>query len=189
MKKLFIIALGLVVTGTSAFANPDLTTAHPDSYSRPVDFIVRGSYHSIQIEDDIDVVLTESDLAGITVVANDKVKRDVQINVVNGVLKIRSTRKSLKNKAIVYVPVSNLERLEINGNSKVTSAGFLNSPVLKVVINGEAIFEIKNHGEVLFDSDNDTELHISKKYISPAVSQSLPNSDKLETDYAALKTL
>lgn len=182
MKKLFVIALSLIATGTTAMGatnNPCVST--PDSYSRPADCIARGSYHTIRVEDDIDVVLTETNLAGITVVATDKFKQDVNINVVNGVLKISSKRNSLKNKAIVYVPVTNLEKLVIEGGSHVTSSGYLNSPLLKVFINGEASFEIRNHGEVVVDSDNETELHVDKKYLRRSLSKAKPHSDALET--------
>lgn len=161
MKNLITIALGLLIAAGNAFATPADNTA---AYSRPADHIARGSYHSIVVEDDIDLVLTESDLAGITVVANDKVKNDVRFKIVDGVLHINSTGKSLRNKAIVYVPVSNLEKLEINGQSRVTSSGILNSPLLKVIIRGEAAINLRSNGDVQVDGDEETELHIDKTY-------------------------
>lgn len=185
MKKLFIIALGLIATGTTAMAEPaNPCISAPDSYSRPADCITRGSYHTIRVEDGIDIVLTESDLAGITVMATDKVKKDVRIKIVNGELKISSSRKSLKNKAIVYVPVSNLKRLVIDGDSHVTSSGVLNSRTLNVLIIGEARFEIRNNGDVVMESDLDTELHMEKKVETPAYSNNTPHSDALEDQHS-----
>lgn len=176
MKKLFILALGLVLTGTTAFAS-----SNPDSYSRPADNISRDSYHTISVDNDIDLVLTESDLAGITVVANDKVKKDILVSEKNGVLIIKSKGRSLKNKAIVYVPVTNLKRLVINGSSHVTSSGFLNSAVLHINVNGEASFEIRNNGEVSFETDNDTEIHVDKQFVTPTQA-ALIHADEAETD-------
>lgn len=163
MKKLLIITIGFLSLGLASVAN---TTGSPTSYSRPVDHITRGSYHSIKVYNDIDVVLTESNLAGITIVADDKVNKDIKFTIKNGVLNIYSKKGSLKKKAIVYVPVSNLSRLEINGDSHVVSAGFLNTPTLNVYINGESTFNIRNRGDVIIHNSLDIELTMDKSFAS-----------------------
>ncbi|HRF27099.1 MAG TPA: DUF2807 domain-containing protein [Ferruginibacter sp.] len=178
MKKLFILSLSILSMASIAIAGPGSNATDNNkhistAYSRPADGISRGSFHSIRIENDIDVVLTETNLAGITVVANDDATRAIQFKVKKGVLHIYSKGRSMKGKAVVYVPVKNLQTLEVMGNSHVSSAGPLSGPSLRLKIHGEATFNIRSNGDVAVESSPDIEIQMSKtvRKCQPAIAK------------------
>lgn len=177
MKKLFILSLSILSMASIAIAGPGSNATDnkhiSTAYSRPADGISRGSFHSIRIENDIDVVLTETNLAGITVVANDDATRAIQFKVKKGVLHIYSKGRSMKGKAVVYVPVKNLQTLEVMGNSHVSSAGPLSGPSLRLKIHGEATFNIRSNGDVAVESSPDIEIQMSKnvRKCQPAIAK------------------
>ncbi|HEX4957938.1 MAG TPA: DUF2807 domain-containing protein [Lacibacter sp.] len=152
MKQFIIMAVSLLSFSAAGVAAP----AHKIVTS----VIASGTvYDVIVINNDIDVVLTESSLAEIRVTGDEKNVQLVKHQVKKGMLIIGSKSGSLKGKATVHVSVSSLRKLEINGSSFVTSNGALRSNKLVVVVNGEAKFDLKNYGDILIESDEDIDLN------------------------------
>lgn len=63
---------------------------------------------------------------------------------------------------IVTISVNNLQSLQINGDGDIKSHGQLRSKKLKLVINGESKFNVRNLGEILLDSDSNIDVQFEK---------------------------
>jgi hypothetical protein len=73
----------------------------------------------------------------------------------------RNFGNSQKN-PVVQIAVSQLKSIEVNGRSKIVSSGFLRSGLLKVRVNEESKFDLKNMGEIIFEADNEISLQFEK---------------------------
>jgi hypothetical protein len=152
MKQFIIMAVSLLTFSAAGIAAPANKTISAVIASGTV-------YDVIVVNNDIDIVLTESPVA---VTGEEKDVNLVKHQVKKGMLIIGSKMGSLKGKATVYVSVSSLKKLEINGKSFVTSNGALKSSKLIVVVNGEAKFDLRNYGDILFETDEDIDIQFEK---------------------------
>jgi Putative auto-transporter adhesin, head GIN domain len=159
MKKLMIMAVSLLTVNASLFAG--ISTVNPGTGHKAT-AAAKPPFHSIVINNDIDVVLTEATDNMIEVKGAAAGINMVNYYIKKGVLYISSRQGSLKGRATVYLSVNGLKNIEINGSSYLTSNGFLNSRRLNVVVRDEAKFELKNRGEILIEADSDIELHVKK---------------------------
>jgi hypothetical protein len=159
MKKLIIMAVSLLTVNAALFAG-NSSVSPVTEYSKVIS--AKAPFHSIVVNNDIDVVLTEATDNTIEIKGEEADVKKVNHYVKKGVLYIGSKVGSLKNKAVVYVSVNDLQSIEVNGKSTVTSKGFLSSSKLKVFVNGEAKFDLKNQGQMLFESDEEIDLHFEK---------------------------
>ena len=144
MKKITIItAAFILIGGLSAFAGK----------KRPISTIVQKefyqlSFSKIVVENDIDLLLSESTDKEIEIWGDSRFTREVEWKIKNGVLYISSKAGSLKNKASVSISVNQLSSLSVTGNSDVKSEGALNSADLKIFVDGEGKIAIKNTGAI-----------------------------------------
>ncbi|WP_407520193.1 DUF2807 domain-containing protein [Lacibacter sp. MH-610] len=164
MKQLIIIAVSLLSFNITAGAG----SVDNCMYRHIIK--AKHSFQSIVINNDIDVVLTECPDAEIYVAGDKKDIAAVSYFVKKGILYIQSKSGSLKGKVTVHVPVSHLQLVEINGNSTVTSNGTLSSRLLKVVVNGEAKFDIRSFGKILVEADESIDVNFeeqNKQHVLP----------------------
>ncbi|HEX4957939.1 MAG TPA: DUF2807 domain-containing protein [Lacibacter sp.] len=157
MKQMIIIAVSLLTFITGVNAHPVQHCAHKQVIK------TKSNYQFIVINNDIDVILTESALTDICISGGKKDIQLVRYYVKNGILFIESKNGSLKGRATVHVSVNNLKQIEINGQSTVISNGTLSSNQLKVVVNGEAKFDLKNIGDILIEADESIDLNFEKQ--------------------------
>lgn len=151
MKQFFILFIS-ILTSTTVVKAADVT--------REIE--LTQSIYSIEISHDIDVVLTESKESTIRITGEEKATNAVLYDVTKGRLKLLSKKGSLKNRITVFIPVQNLRKLNINGNSHIRSNGNLASEKLQVTMNGQAKVEINNIGDIIFHSDEDIDMQIKK---------------------------
>ena len=151
MKQLFNLLIGVLTMAT---------TANAENITREMD--LTASVYSIEVSDDINVVLTQSADAKIRITGEEKDSKAVLLDQKNGRVRLLSKKGSLKNKVTVYVPVQNLRKLVINGKSYVRSNGVIASKNLQVTVAGEAKVEINNLGDIAFEADQDIDLQIKK---------------------------
>lgn len=151
MKQLFIMAIAL-------FAMTSVTKAK--NITREIN--LTSSVYSIEVSDDINLVLTQSTEATLRITGEEKDSKAVLFDNKNGRVRLLSKKGSLKNKVTVYVPVQNLRKLVINGKSYVRSNGVIASKKLDVTIAGEAKVEINNLGDIAFSADQDIDLQVKK---------------------------
>ncbi len=119
-------------------------------------------FDKIIIYNDIDVVLTEATENRIEIKGEVEDVKNVSFYVKKGILYIDSKFHTQKNTAVIYVSVVQLQCIEVNGRSKITSNGFLSSKILNVQVNEESNFELKNHGPIYFKADNEIDLHFER---------------------------
>lgn len=151
MKQLFILFISVLTMAT---------VANAENITREMD--LTSSVYNIEVNDDINVVLTQSTEAKLRITGEEKDSKAVLLNQKNGRVRLFSKKGSLKNRVTVYVPVQNLHKLIINGKSYVRSDGVIASKKLLVTIGGEAKVEINNLGDIAFDADQDIDLQIKK---------------------------
>jgi hypothetical protein len=155
MKQLFILFISVLTMATVAKA---------ENITREMD--LTASVYSIEVNDDINVVLTQSTDAKLRIIGEEKDSKAVLLDQKNGRVRLLSKKGSLKNRVTVYVPVQNLRKLVINGKSYVRSNGVIASKSLQVTVAGEAKVEINNLGNIAFDADQDIDLQIKKWHTS-----------------------
>jgi hypothetical protein len=155
MKQLFILFISVLTMATVAKA---------ENITREMD--LTASVYSIEVNDDINLVLTQSTDAKLRITGEEKDSKAVLLDQKNGRVRLVSKKGSLKNKVTVYVPVQNLLKLVINGTSYVRSNGVIASKNLQVTVAGEAKVEINNLGDIAFEADQDIDLHIKKWHTS-----------------------
>lgn len=153
MKKIIIMAACLCVYSS-------LSVAAAKAFYPPTASGI--AYNMIVVNDDIDIVLTQSTESEIRVIGHEHDVRLVKYRVRNGVLVIESNKGSLKGKVTVFVPVRNLKTVEINGRSFVRSNGILSSKNLLVIVNDEAKLDLRNYGKINFKTDIDIVLEFEK---------------------------
>jgi len=151
MKQLFSLFISVLSIAT---------VANAENITREMD--LTSSVYSIEVCDDINVVLTQSTEAKLRITGEEQDSKAVLLNQKNGRVRLLSKKGSLKNRVTVYVPVQNLHKLIINGKSYVRSNGVIASKKLLVTIAGEAKVEINNLGDIAFDADQDIDLQIKK---------------------------
>ncbi len=155
MKQTIIAAAISVFTLTTAFAaKNDKTEVVKKTATYPIHFT------RIEVSDDIDLELSES--AGQQIEFTGKMKDvdNVVWKIKRGVLYLSSNNGSLKNRAKVSLAVKNLKEIIINGESTVKSVGYLNSPKLSILMDGDCKVSVKNAGQVIINRGQDTELNV-----------------------------
>lgn len=150
MKKIIMFALGLISLATIATAAPAKKTLNVENIFRLI------------VSDDINVILKDSPEGEITISGDEKFVSRVSYYAVNGVLTIKSTKGSLRNKVTVTVPVHNLQFLEVNDNCKVFTKGAIQSTMLKVKVRGEGSIDLKTIGQMVVEADKDIDLTFDK---------------------------
>lgn len=155
MKQLFSLLISVLSLAT---------VANAETITREMD--LTASVYSIEVSDDINVVLTQSTEAKLRITGEEKDSKAVLLDQKNGRVRLLSKKGSLKNRVTVYVPVQNLHKLVINGKSYVRSNGVIASKNLQVTVAGEAKVEINNLGDIAFEADQDIDLQIKKWHTS-----------------------
>ncbi len=158
MKKTIILsALIILATAFTANAQQDLAKGFAISTNgEPV------SFDRIVIDSDIDVMLFEQPAQKILVEGHPKNTANVKWSVKDHVLYLRSNRSSLKGKVLVTVAVYQLKNIEVNGNSTVKSLGSLNSPFIRVQLNGEGSVALQNTGRINVSGTEGTGVEVKK---------------------------
>jgi hypothetical protein len=158
-KKLFIplaLLLGVSLTAAAQKEQPSkLYAATLVSYNTP--------FTKIVVNDGIELVLTENSQEKIWFDGKARQLDKLRWEIKNGTLYLSGKNGSLKDKVRVSVCVQKLRNIEVNGDSWVRSSGYLTSPALDVLVNGEAMVDISNVGKIAVNKTADYELGVMKK--------------------------
>jgi Putative auto-transporter adhesin, head GIN domain len=158
MKKLITMAVSLLTVTAASFAGT--TNESKPAFTKVIS--TKAAFQHIVINGDVDVVLTEKDFVQVDVTGEQKSVEAVTHYVKRGTLYINRKGASKGAKPVVTIAVSDLQSLEVNGDGDVTSKGTLRSSKLKLTINGESKFNVRNLGEILLESDGDIDLQFEK---------------------------
>jgi Putative auto-transporter adhesin, head GIN domain len=158
MKKLITMAVAILITACiAAFASGKAPVAMPQKQ-----FNYQMSFNKIEVADDIDLQLKESDNKIINVTGNDADVENVDWKIKDDVLYLKSKKGSLKNKVHVAIDVTRLKKIVVKGQSTVSSAGPLLSPVLYVYMEGNCYVAIKNTGKIYVINSDNIEVDVKK---------------------------
>lgn len=120
------------------------------------------AFSTIELSDDIDLVLQESTNKVIDISGSEVDIETVDWKIKNGILYISSKKGSLKDKVKVTVSVNQLKRLDVYGKSVVNSLGELGSKSLMVTIDGDSYVSLKNTGNIYVTNSLNTELDVQR---------------------------
>ncbi len=159
MKKLMIPLVILLTVSLTSSAQKDapskLQASTPISY--------HNRFTNIVVNDGIDLVLTENTQDKIWFEGKSKHIDKLKWEIKDGTLYLASKNGSLKDRVKVNVYVQQLTNIRVNGDSWVKSSGYLTSPSLDVMINGEALVDISNVGKISIKNSRDFEIGILKR--------------------------
>jgi hypothetical protein len=156
MKKQIILLVAMIASVLSAGATGK------DSLTKIRNWTVTESFHTIVVNDDVDVMLIEDPSAVISVEGLTKFVDAIQLQVKDGKLIISSTKHYINRRAFVFIPVRHLESIVVKGNSEVNTIGALQSSMLQVYIENDCLVSIRNNGQVKVENNGRIELEFIK---------------------------
>lgn len=111
-----------------------------------------------EIWGDVEIVLSP-DFADRIVLQGDVNDVDrIETGIKNGRLVVRARQVKQVNKTRIIVPAAMLSFIRVNGKGLITSSGQLNTPQLKVELNGEACVQLRSSGSVWVETTPDYDL-------------------------------
>ena len=165
MKKQIILLLALLpVAAISLAANEQ-----PLSGNITKEVRLSKSYTKIVTGGAVDVVLFEANTKLISIEGKQKVVDGISITEANGTLTIES--KSFGRRAVVYVPVSALEAIEANGDSRLSSSTTLSSAKITIQANDNSIVAVRSTGEIIVQEAAEYEMKIVKVNEEPVTNK------------------
>ncbi|MBC7903429.1 MAG: DUF2807 domain-containing protein [Gemmatimonadaceae bacterium] len=148
MKKAFnMLLITLLIAGTSAKSQ----TGEPNYGVKET---LVQNFSRIRINADINVVLVQNDkLSRVYTEGDESLLGEIIVRVKGNELFISSTRPiSYKGKLQVTIPVSNIEKIEVNSAAAIACVNSLKSPFLLVKANNDCDVKIKSRGKVSFET-------------------------------------
>lgn len=159
MKKTILMAAAILLTASAQVFAGDNNNEKPSSLKTSYQL----PFTKLQVKNDIDIRLVENTEKSIAFSGSDAAISKVEWKIKNGVLYISAKKgASLKNKVTITVNVSQLQSLEIRGNSEVKSEGKLSSAMLKVYIDGSCTVDLQNKGSITIYNETDNDLEVKK---------------------------
>ena len=155
MKQFILMAVCLLSIRAAVVAGTN-KSEHRGSAS--VVLLAKAPFDNIVVNGDMDIVLIESPSVQLEVKGEQQHQQSVKHYVRNKTLYILGKANRGTTRPVVYVSIRNLKYIEVNGKSNVSSKGVLNSDILKVRINDEVTLQLRNHGTVLLEADEDIDL-------------------------------
>ncbi|HTL08876.1 MAG TPA: DUF2807 domain-containing protein [Chitinophagaceae bacterium] len=116
---------------------------------------------SICIDGDISLVLTNDTSASVAIEGKEKDISAIQPVMENGVLFINAAKRFSFAKRTVYLPAMALQLIRLNGNGDISSAGYINTHGLHIILNGNITVKVKTRGAIQFDAPD--EIEVKKK--------------------------
>ena len=106
------------------------------------------SYSNLVVLGDVDVTLVQGTSNQLTMEGYQNQLENVTMEVKGNTLYV-STKEKVKGKnPLVYIPVSNLEYLKVQGNSNVTTLGYLRSNDILIELASECNVQVKSSGRI-----------------------------------------
>lgn len=150
MKKQLMIIL---TTAFMLFVNAGVTgNDSADDGTRQ--WTAAATFNKIVINDGVNMVLTEDASQTISIAGKTKFTAAVKLEIKDGVLHISCSKGSASKRVLVYVPVQQLQRITVKGDSEITTFGILQSANIHVRIEGDCYVDIVTRGHITVDHDN-----------------------------------
>ncbi|HYO21115.1 MAG TPA: DUF2807 domain-containing protein [Flavisolibacter sp.] len=106
-------------------------------------------FTSMSVDNDIDVVLTESKTGEMVVEGNAKL---LDMRLSDGHLSLSKKQLGVSAPIKVHVPASYLSKIFMNGNGTLSSSAVLSNQKMKILLAGEAKIAVKSTGSVTVET-------------------------------------
>ena len=160
MKTILIALTGLILaSSTSTKVNAAEVKANRYVLANKA---VAQSYTDIVVLGNVDVTLVQGTSNQVTMEGYQSQLENVSMEVKGHTLYINTKGKSKGRNPMVYVPVSQLEFLRVQGNSNVKTLGYLQSPGLLIELASECHVEVKTTGEIEISEISSVEYKLEK---------------------------
>lgn len=112
-----------------------------------------------EIWGDVEIVLSPAYADRIVLQGDANDINRIATGIKNGRLTVKARRvKQQTTKTRIIVPAAMLSFIRVNGKGLITSSGQLNTPQLKVELNGEASVQLRSSGSVQVQAGPDYDL-------------------------------
>lgn len=144
--KIFILGLLLCTAGTAAFAQktqpevPVSTTVHLTEVPR-----------ALFVDNDVSVILTDSKTTDVVMEGDARDVKAVRVKMNEGTLSLYSSSGQSMAAVKVYVPATQLAKINLLGKTVLRSATTLQTPHLKIIVDGEGIVAVSSVGKVVIE--------------------------------------
>lgn len=127
-------------------------------------FLNAGRVEHVNILGDMEIILLQAPRDNHSIILGQDASEQINLRLSNKTLFISERKGNARNKTVVYLYVSNLKSLTVDGDSQVKTLGSLETAKLDVFVDGYAKVHIRTTGTVKAHSLNDSELEV--KYLS-----------------------
>ena len=105
-------------------------------------------YQQIKVQGDVKVILMNGPSNRLILHGDSKDLSLVKTTIKKGKLVIHADRKQITSRLTVYVPVSGVASMEINGSTEVFSSGTIEVQNLHLILNGNSSASINYSGKL-----------------------------------------
>lgn len=145
--KIFILGLLLCTACTAAFAQKT-KPEHPVSTTVHLTEVPRALF----VDNDVSVILTDGKTADVTIEGDARDVKAVRVKMNDGDLLLSSSFGQSMAGLKVYVPATQLAKINLFGKSVLRSTATLQNPHLKIIVDGEGIVNVSSAGKVVIES-------------------------------------
>ena len=159
MKTILSALTGLILTATTVNANAAEVKANKYVLASKA---VSQSYNSIVVRGDVDIILVQGTSNLMTLEGYQSQLENVTLNVSGNTLYVNTSAKTKGTKPVVYIPVSDLRYLKVQGNSDVKTLGHLEGTDLVIELAHECHVAIKTTANVSISEFSSNEYSVDK---------------------------
>lgn len=151
-NQLFVIAAILAMASFALTSCMDCINGKGEVKTHTVPL---EAFIGIRLEGDADVFLVSDSSKVITIEAQDNIAGNIEMKVKSGILRIgyRDCVK-MSEPVKIYIPVTVLEDLQINGSGNIETRGKFSATTLAIKINGSGNLKLNLTAETIFSEVN-----------------------------------
>ncbi len=140
-----------------SYNNPERTGVSKPPIIRK-ELKVDSTFRSIQIEGDISVMLTNDPAGTIIIEGKENELNKIRPVFKNDVLFIYLNRKNIFSKLTLYLSVTTLQAIRLNGDANISSIESIKADHLHLSLNGNIKVKVNTVGHLSVDTPDDIEL-------------------------------
>jgi septal ring-binding cell division protein DamX len=160
MKTVIKIAIAIVLFAAApAYTNAKLLKTNKYVITNKA---MATDYSRIEIQGNVDVILVQGTSNNLTIEGYQTQLANVAFKVENNTLYVTTVSKIAGEKPIVYIPVSALSFIKVQGNSDVKTLGALQTNNLVIDVASECHVAIKSTGNITISDYSSNEYSVVK---------------------------
>jgi len=160
MKTIITALTGLMLTAAT-FTTATAAETKTNHYVL-TNKAVADAYHSIVVRGDVDIILVQGTSNLMTLEGYQSQLENLTLNVHNSTLYVNTKAKTKGKKPVVYIPVSDLRFLKVQGNSNVSTLGHLQAAHITIELASECHVAIKSTGNISISEFGNQEYIVEK---------------------------